>query len=305
MSQIARRVLHAVVVVFGVTTLVFFVTRVVSDPARLRVAIEATQEDYEAVREELGLDGSIVEQYGDYLADLTSFDFGESFNQNRPAMEIVAETLPKTLQLVVIALPLTVLISTLFGVLAAMRPGGLVDRLLVSTSLVGLSIPPFLVGLLLVMVFSVRLGWLPTSGTGGLDHLVLPVLTLALASIGRLTMMVRSSMIDELSQPWIAVAKAKGTRRWRIIGVHALRNAAVAITTLAGWELITMLAGYAVIVEYIFAWPGIGLAALTAASRQDLPVVQAIVLVMALIVVGVNLFIDILYRVIDPRIRMQ
>lgn len=305
MAVIARRALHAFVVVFGVTTVVFFVTRVVSDPARLRVAIEATAEDYEAVQRDLGLDGAILEQYGDYLGGLVSLDFGDSFSQHRPASDVVAETLPRTLQLVALALPLTLVVSITLGVLAALRPGGLLDRFLVSTSLLGVSIPPFLVGLLLVMVFSVNLGWLPTSGTGGFDHMVLPVLTLALASTGRLTMLVRSSMIDELSRPWISVAKAKGARRWRIVGVHALRNAAVAITTLAGWEFITLLAGYAVVVEFIFAWPGMGQAALVAATKQDLPVVQAIVLLMALIVVAVNLLIDVVYTVIDPRIRMQ
>jgi peptide/nickel transport system permease protein len=305
MRMLLRRLFHAFIVVFGVLTVVFFLTRVVADPARLQLAAEATQEDYEAVKSDLGLDGSLVHQYGAYLGDVAHFDFGESFTQSRPATTVVREALPKTLQLVAIALPLTVVLSLGLGISAARRPGKAADRIVSSLSLIGLSIPAFLVGLVLMLIFGVWLKWLPTSGPGGLDHLILPVLTLTLASTGRLTMMIRSSMIDELNRPWIDVARAKGMPSRRIVGVHALRNASVAILTLVGWELITMLAGYAIIVEFVFAWPGIGLAALKASAAQDLPVVQMIVLLIAITVVVVNILIDIGYTFIDPRIKLR
>lgn len=305
MNIAIRRLIHAVIVVFGVITVVFIVTRVVADPARLQLAAEASQQDYEAIQERLGLDGSIAEQYGDYLSGLARFDFGDSFTQNRPAVDVVGEAFPRTIQLVAIALPLTMVLSITFGVLAALKPGGFLDRMVSGISLLGFSVPPFLVGLLLVLVMGVWLKWLPTSGIGGLDNLVLPVSTLALSSTGRLTTMIRSSMIDELDKPWIAVARAKGMPMRRIIGVHALRNASVGVVTLLGLELITMIAGYSVIVEFVFAWPGLGLAALSATSRQDLPVVQMVVLLLAVVVVIVNLLVDAAYSLIDPRIRIH
>lgn len=300
-----RRLFHAALVVFGVLTVVFFLTRVVSDPARLQVAAEASQQDYEVVKERLGLDGPLLHQYRTYLGDLTSLRFGDSFAQNRPASAVVGEAVPKTVQLVATALPITVVISIALGTAAAMRPRGVVDRIVSSTSLIGFSVPPFLLGLALILLIGVWWGILPTSGTGSLRHLVLPVVTLVLSSTGRLTTMVRSAMIDELHQPWIDVARAKGMPTRRIVIVHALRNAAVGVITMVGLELITMVAGYVVVVEYVFAWPGLGAAALAATRRQDLPVVQLIVLVIALLVVVVNVLIDVAYSIIDPRIKFR
>ena len=173
-----------------------------------------------------------------------------------------------------------------------------------TTSLIGLSIPQFWLGLILIIVFAVQLGWFPTSGTGSFKHLVLPALTMGLPIAGRLTMMVRSSMIDELNTQYVRTCKAKGIPYRRTVGVHALRNAAVPFVTLAGWETIRALAGYAVVVETVFAWPGVGFLALESIERQDLILLQAIVFVIAIMVVLFNIAIDILYKVIDPRIKL-
>jgi peptide/nickel transport system permease protein len=199
---------------------------------------------------------------------------------------------------------LAVVLAIPLGVVAALRPGTARDHLTVTTSLLGLSIPQFWLGLMLIVVFSVQLGWLPTAGAGGWKHLVLPSITLALPAAGRMAMMVRSSMIDELNQQYVKTAKAKGIVRRRVVGVHALRNASIPVITLAGWELIRMLAGYTVVVESVFQWPGLGKLAIDAIQRQDLFLLQTVVWVVAVMVVVINIAIDIAYKIVDPRVKV-
>ena len=299
-----RRILQGFVVIFGVTTVVFVVTRLIGDPVRMMLPMEATNEERDAFARELGFDRPIPTQFVDFLGDLVRFDFGDSLWQRRPALDIVLEHLPRTFSLVGAGMGLAIVLSLAMGLASALRPGSLLDRIMVTTSLAGLSIPEFWLGLLLIMVFGVQLGWFPTSGTGSFGHMVLPTVTLALPIAGRLAMMVRSTMIDELNRQWVRTAKAKGMPFRRTVGVHALRNAAVPVVTLAGWELIRALAGYAVVVETVFAWPGIGFLALQAVSRQDLMLLQAIVFVVAVLVVVVNVAIDVAYKAIDPRIEL-
>ncbi|HMG41023.1 MAG TPA: ABC transporter permease [Acidimicrobiales bacterium] len=299
-----RRILQGFVVIFGVTTVVFVVTRLIGDPVRMMLPMEATNEERDAFARELGFDRPIPTQFVDFLGDLVRFDFGDSLWQRRPALDIVLEHLPRTFSLVGAGMGLAIVLSLAMGLASALRPGSLLDRIMVTTSLAGLSIPEFWLGLLLIMVFGVQLGWFPTSGTGSFGHMVLPTVTLALPIAGRLAMMVRSTMIDELNRQWVRTARAKGMPFRRTVGVHALRNAAVPVVTLAGWELIRALAGYAVVVETVFAWPGIGFLALQAVSRQDLMLLQAIVFVVAVLVVVVNVAIDVAYKAIDPRIEL-
>lgn len=173
-----------------------------------------------------------------------------------------------------------------------------------TTSLLGLSVPQFWLGLILIIVFGVTLGWLPTAGAGTWKHIVLPAVTLALPAAGRLAMMVRSSMIDELNRQYVKTAKAKGMPATRVVAVHALRNGSIPVLTLFGWELIRALAGYTVVVETVFNWPGLGMTAIHAIVRQDLFLLQTIVLVVAVMVVAVNILIDIAYRAVDPRIQV-
>jgi peptide/nickel transport system permease protein len=301
---IVRRLIQGLVVVFLLTTVVFVVTRLVGDPVNVMLPLEATPELRAEFRHALGLDRPILAQFGTYLADLAQFDLGESLWQRRPAIDIIRQNLPYTMQLVFLSVSLAVVVAVPLGTLAASKPGRPRDQITTATSLLGLSMPEFWVGLLLIVVFAVRLGWFPVAGAGTPSHYVLPVVTMSLPIVARLTMVVRSSMVDELNEPYIQTARAKNLSTGRIIGVHALRNASVPILTLTGFELIRALAGYTVLVETVFAWPGLGFTASQAIFQQDLILLQAIVFVIAVLVTVINIVIDILYKVLDPRIRL-
>jgi peptide/nickel transport system permease protein len=301
---VVRRIAQGLLVVIGVTIMVFIFTRMVGDPAKTMLPLSASPEERAAFRHELGLDRPLTEQFADYLGDLASGDFGTSLWQRRPAIEAVLDALPNTFQLVLLAIAIAVVLGVPLGVLAALRPGGALDRTAVVLSLAGLSIPQFWLGLLLIIAFSVTLNALPTAGMGTPAHLVLPTLTLAFPALGRIAMIVRSSMIDELNQQYVKTAKAKGMPRARVVGIHALRNASIPALTLTGWELIRALAGYSVVVETVFAWPGVGFLADQALNNQDLILLQAIVFVVAVLVVFINVVIDVLYRAVDPRIKL-
>lgn len=301
---IVRRLAQGALVIFLLTTVVFIVTRLIGDPVNVMLPLEATPELRAEFRHALGLDRPILVQYVDYLGDLVRLDFGESLWQRRPAIEIVKQTLPYTMQLVFLSVTLAVLLAVPLGTFAAMRPGSPRDQVTTATSLLGLSMPEFWVGLLLIVVFAVQLGWFPVAGAGTPQHYVLPVVTMSLPIVARLTMVVRSSMVDELNEPYIQTARAKNLPSSRVIGVHALRNASIPIVTLTGFELIRALAGYTVLVETVFAWPGLGFTASQAIFQQDLILLQAIVFVIAGLVTLVNIGIDILYKFIDPRIQI-
>lgn len=299
------RVWHGLIVVASVTVAVFVITRLVSDPVDVMLPLEASEAERAAFAERLGLDRPIHEQFLDYLGGLARLDLGVSLWQDRPALAIVLEHLPITLLLVASAVLIAVALALPLGAAAARHPGGLVDRAAVVVSLVLLSVPQFWLGLLLIMLFAVGLGLLPSAGAGTPAHLVLPALTLAVPTMARLVMVTRSQMIDELNAQYVRTLEAKGLSTWRIVGVHAGRNAAVPVLTLASWEFIRIFSGYTVVVETVFAWPGLGRLALQAIQRQDLVLVQAVVLVIAVIVVVFNLAVDLAYKAIDPRIRLD
>lgn len=302
---VINRLWQGVIVVLSVVVVVFVLTRLIGDPVRVMLPLEATAEQRALFEKQLGLDRPILEQFVVYVRDVAVLDFGESLWQRRPVLEIIVERAPATILLTFTAIALAVALAVPLGTIAALRPEGLVDRIVVIISLLGLSIPQFWLGLLLIVLFSLTLGWLPTSGSGGPEHLILPALTLALPALTRLVMVVRSTMIDELNAQYVKVLRAKGLLPWRVVGVHALRNSAVPILTIAGWELIRTLSGYTVVVETVFAWPGLGLTAIQAIERQDLILLQAIVFVTAILVVILNLMLDILFKAIDPRIEMS
>ena len=301
---ILKRFWHGVIVIFGVTIIVFVVTRMVGDPVSVMLPLEATVEQRAAFEKQLGLDRPIPIQFIDFLKDIARLDFGDSLWQHRPAMEIVFEKLPLTLELVFIGIGLAFVLSIPLGIIAALRPGGITDRFTVFVSLIGLSIPQFWLGLLLIVVFAVQLGWLPTSGTATTAHIILPAITFALPALARMVMMVRSAMIDELNQQYVKTGYAKGIPFVRVVGLHAMRNAALPVVTLSGWELIRGLAGYSVVVETVFAWPGLGLTAIQAIERDDLILLQAIVFTVAIIVVLINILMDVAYTIIDPRLKL-
>lgn len=302
---IVRRALQGLLVVFCVTVVVFVVTRMVGDPVKFILPLSATDEARASRAAELGFDRSIPAQFVDYLGDAARLDFGDSlWQRGRPTTEIVRQVLPKTFLLVGAGMAVALLIALPLGVLAATRPGTWIDRILVTTSLVGLSVPQFWLGLVLIIVFGVQLGWLPTAGAGSFKHLILPAITLGLPAAGRLAMMVRSSMIDELNRQYVKTARAKGLPARRIVGLHAMRNGAIPVVTLIGWEVIRALAGYTVVVETVFNWPGLGQTAIQAIERQDLFLLQTIVLVVAVMVVIINVLVDIAYKIVDPRVKV-
>jgi peptide/nickel transport system permease protein len=301
---VLNRAIHALIVVLGVSVIVFVVTRLVGDPISVMLPLEATPELRAEFSRQIGFDRPIAEQFVNYLMSAAQLDFGESLWQRRPAMEVVFGVLPLTFQLVIPAMILAVALSIPLGILAALRPGSPADRSTTTFSLIGLSVPQFWLALLMIIVFAVQLGWLPTSGTGSWRHAILPILSLALPTAGRLTVMVRSAMIDELHKPYMQMARAKNLPFHRLVGVHAFRNASIAPFTLAGWELCRALAGFSLVVETVFAWPGIGFTAIQALQRGDLILVQAIVFTVAVLVVVINTCTDLVYKRIDPRIEL-
>ncbi|MEM1399711.1 MAG: ABC transporter permease [Pseudomonadota bacterium] len=298
------RLWQGVIVVLSVVVVVFILTRMIGDPVAVMLPLEATAEQRAAFEAQLGLDRPILEQFVTYVRDVAVLDFGDSLWQRRPVLEIIVEKAPATVLLSVFAILLAVVMAVPLGVVAALRPEGWVDRVVVVVSLLGLSIPQFWLGLLFIIFFSLMLGWLPTSGAGGFDHLILPALTLALPAMTRMVMVVRSTMIDQLNAQYVKVLRAKGMNPWRVVGIHALRNSAVPILTIAGWEFIRIVSGYTVVVETVFAWPGLGLTAIHAIERQDLILLQAIVFVTSIAVVAINIVLDIIYKAIDPRIEI-
>lgn len=299
---IVRRLFQGLVVVLTVTAIVFVVTRLIGDPVAIMLPLDATEAQRETLRRALGLDQPVYLQFIDFLRSLFALDFGESYWQHRPNIDIIRERLPATFQLVGAGMLLAVVLALPLGTVAAMYPGRLPDRITSALSLVGLSVPLFWLGLILIYVFAAQLRILPSSGPGTFAHLILPAVTLALPSAGRLAMLVRSSLIDELNAPYVKTAVAKGLPLWRILGVHTYVNAAVPTLTMIGWEVTRSLAGHTIIVETVFAWPGLGLAAIQAIQREDLLLLQAIVFVVALMVVVINLALDLVYKFIDPRI---
>lgn len=303
---VLQRLLSAVVVLWGVTVLVFSMVHATpGDPVRVLLgdsARGATAEDLARLRSELGLDQPLLVQYKNFLAGLLQGDLGKSWRTNRPVAAEIAERLPYTLQLTVAALLVAVLIGLPAGVLAATRPYSSVDYALTGLALVGVSMPVFWLGLLLMMVFALTLGWFPASGSGTWRHLVLPALTVGAASTAFIARMTRAAMLEVLTEDYVRTARAKGLSEWAVVGKHALRNAAAPILTAIGLQFGGLMGG-AVLTETVFAWPGIGRLLVDAIAFRDYPIVQGAVLVIATGFVLTNLFVDILYAYLDPRIR--
>ena len=300
-----KRLSQAVLVVISVMVVVFVVTRLIGDPVAVMLPLEATEENRALLESQLGLDRPILAQLGDYVVDAVRFDLGDSLWQRRPAMDVVLERLPPTLLLVGAGFAFGVLLGVVIGVVSGMRPGGWVDRAAVTFGLLGVSLPQFWIGLVFIVFFSVGLGWFPTSGSGGIEYLVLPAVVLGLPVVGRIALVTRSSMIDELNTQHVKDATARGVSRARIVMVHAMKGAGIATITIAGWELIGVLAGGAVVVETVYAWPGIGFTAMQAIERHDIILVQAVVFVVAIMVVTINIIVDIAYTMLDPRVKFD
>jgi peptide/nickel transport system permease protein len=300
---VARRFTEAVLVVLGVLLLVFVILQLTGDPARLMLPPEATLEDIERLRRQMGFDRPLPVQFVRFLAGAVRGDFGSSLRyRDQPALDVVLERLPATLELAGATLAWSIPMAFLLGFVSAVRRATFHEGLAMLGALLGQSMPTFWLGLMLILVFAVELGWFPSSGRGGLAHVVLPALTLGGFFMARLTRLVRSGLLEVLGQDYVRTARAKGLGEAAVVTRHALKNAAIPIVTIIGLDIGTVLGG-AVITETVFAWPGVGRLAIDSIAVRDFPVVQADVFIIAVAFVGINFVVDVVYTWLDPRIR--
>lgn len=303
MIYVLQRLVQGVLVLFGVTVIVFGLTYVSGDPVSVLAPLNIAPEEREIYRQRLGLDRPIPVQYADFVVHAMQGDFGTSFRHREPAMSVVLERAPATLALTAAAIVFAVAVSVPLGILAAMHHDKLIDVVARFFALIGQSVPTFLLGIVLILVFAVQLRWLPSSGGGGVQNLILPSVTVGAFSAAVLARLLRSSLLESLGQDYIRTAYAKGLRARVVLVRHALKNAALPFVTMLGIQVSFLLSG-AVVAETIFAYPGIGRLAVDAISTKDVPVIQAFVTVAAVIVVVVNLAVDLVYTRLDPRIRL-
>jgi len=300
---IRRRLLTLIPTVLGVVTLVFaFIHLVPGDPVEVMLGETASVGDKTALRAELGLDRPIPAQYATYLASLARGNLGTSFSYRKPVTELIAARFPATALLAGISMCVALAVAIPLGVMTAVKKGSVADRVGLVASLLGVSMPSFWLGPLLVLLFSIKLGWLPVSGRGGWTSVILPALTLGSGMAAILSRMLRSSLLDVLPAEYLQAARARGASEARVIWVHALRNASLPVITLLGLQLGSLLSG-AVITEAVFAWPGIGSLMLQGIQARDYPLVEGCVLVISLSYVAANLLADLAHRWADPRIR--
>jgi peptide/nickel transport system permease protein len=301
---ILQRLVQGLFVLLGVFTIVFALTFVSGDPAAALAPLNTTAEELARFRQSRGLDRPVPVQYADFLTRAVQGDFGESFRYHEPAMRIVLERAPATLRLTGVAVLFSLLISIPLGVLAALHHDRPIDAIARLLALIGQSVPSFLLGIILILIFAVGLRWLPSSGAAGWQSLILPGITVGGFSAAVLARVLRSSMLEVLGQEYIRTAYAKGLRDRVVLMRHALKNAALPFTTLLGLQVGFLLSG-AVVAETIFSYPGMGRLAVEAISTKDIPVIQSFVTLTAAIVVVVNLLVDLVYRRLDPRIRLS
>jgi len=302
---ISLRILFALPALWLIVTMVFLLAHIVpGDPVQQMLGEGARAEDLEQLRHALGLDVPIAVQYGRYLQGVIHGDLGESFRFREPVSRVVLEHYPATLELALVALLVCVAIGIPAGLLAAERRATATDRSVGIFTLFGLSVPNFALGPVLILVFSVLLGWLPVSGRGGPAHLILPAVTLGASLAAILTRMVRTSVIEELSSDYVRTARAKGLSSAAVLFRHAFRNALIPILTILGLQFGTLLAG-TIVTETIFSWPGIGRLAVQAINARDYPLLQGCILLIAVSYVLVNLLTDFVYALIDPRVRLE
>ncbi|MDH7787138.1 peptide/nickel transport system permease protein [Ochrobactrum sp. 19YEA23] len=301
---IASRLFRALITVFLVMTFAFVVLRMSGDPAQIMLGPDAPQESIDAFRKAWGLDDPIWLQYLSYLKGILSFDFGISMRDKAPAIDLVLQRVPATLQITIPALIIKLCLGIPAGVYAALHRQGIADRGVITLSILGFTVPSFVLGLVLVLIFSVQLGVLPSGGSDTWVHGILPTLTIAIGGTAILARFSRSAMIEVLGQPYIRTASAKGISWNDVVWKHALPNASVPIVTIVGFMVGALIAG-AVVVETIFSWPGIGRLLVVSVANRDLAVVQCLLLIIASCMVISNLVVDVLYGVLDPRLRTK
>lgn len=302
-AYVLRRIGYSIFVLWGALTVVFIAVRLVpGDPAQMLLGSQATDEEVASLNHEMGLDQPMVIQYGHFLDQAVRLDFGMSLRLQVPAVDAVTHRLPATILLATAAMVLAVVISLPLGMIAALRQYSFVDRLVSVLSLLGQSVPSFWLGIMFILIFARRLRWLPSSGIGGWQHLVLPALTLALPLVGILTRLVRSGLLEVLNEDYIRTAYAKGLTKRIVVLRHALRNALIPVVTVAALQFGSLLAG-TVIVETVFGWPGAGRLLVDAISNRDYSIIQTAILFITAGFIILNLLVDLSYAYLDPRIR--
>ena len=310
--MLLRRLLQLPIVLLGVVTLTFLIVQLTpGDLAAVMAGDFATPETIEAIRRSLGLDRPVWEQFVTYLGNFVQLDFGTSLLTGRPVIEEIARTFPNTLELVVVAFVFSAIPGLLIGTLAALRPGGVFDKLAMIGALAGLSVPTFVAGLMLILVFAVTLGILPTSGRDGplfmgdnWTYAILPAFALSLGPLGSLARVTRSAVLEVLPEDYVRTARAKGLSETVVLLKHVWRNSSIPVLTLLGLQLGYFLGG-SVVIETVFGWPGMGRLSVQAILNRDFPLVQGTIAVFAVVYVVVNLLVDVGYGVIDPRIRTR
>ncbi len=301
LPYILKRLLHTVYVIIGISVISFFFIHLSGDPVMLMLPADASHQEVEDLRQKLGFNDPIPVQYVRFAWNAVRGDFGESLYYHVPVMDLIVERLPASLELAVAAMVLALVVSVPIGIVSAVKRGSLLDMGSMLGALFGLSMPHFWLGIMLMLLFSVHLGWLPTSGRGTWLHLIMPATALGMSLMAMFARLTRSVMLEVLSLDYIRTARAKGLKERMVIGKHALKNALIPLVTVAGMQF-GFLIGGTVIIETVFAWPGLGRLVVQAIFNRDYPLVQAIVLVMAVIFVGMNLLVDLLYVYLDPQI---
>lgn len=296
------RLLQAIPALIGVTAVAFALLQSAGDPTQVLLPAQASDEVRAAYRAAYGLDQPLPVQFGYYLARVAQGDFGRSFAYNRPALEVVLERLPATLELSIAAMAIALVVAIPAGIVSAVRRNSVFDRLSILVVLLGQSVPTFWLGMLLILVFAVRFQALPVSGRGSGAQLVLPSVTLAMFLLALTARLTRSGMLEVLSQDYIRTARAKGLAEWVVTTRHALKNTLIPIITVLGLQLGGLLGG-AVMTETVFAWPGVGTLVLDSILKRDYPVVLAALIMVAIGFVLLNLVVDLLYALLDPRVR--
>jgi ABC-type dipeptide/oligopeptide/nickel transport system permease component len=302
-GYILKRFFHSIFVLVGISLVVFIILHLTGDPAALLMPMDATPEQVAQFRKEMGFEDPLIVQYWRFFKGTLRGDFGQSFRHSQPALELVMERMPATIQLTAAAMVIALVVAIPVGIISAIRRNSILDHIGMTGALLGQSTPVFWLGIMLILIFSVTIQWFPSSGRGEIQHLVLPAITLGMFTMARTARMMRSSMLEVLGQEYMKTAKAKGLNPGMVILKHALKNAAIPVVTIVGMELGTLLGG-AVITETIFAWPGVGRLAVQAIYNRDYPVVQAAVFLLASIFVLVNLIVDLLYTYLDPRVKL-
>jgi glutathione transport system permease protein len=302
---LAQRLTQLFPVLVGVSLIVFLMIHLIpGDPAVLIAGIDATEQDVAAVRQSLGLERPLAVQYVDFVGRVTAGDFGKSFRTGRPVGEEIGFRYWNTIILGLSAVAFGTILGVITGILTAVYRNGWFDSTILAISLLGISVPSFFLGLILMLFFSVYLGWLPLTGMESWKNLILPTLTLGIPNAAIISRITRSSLVEVLNQDYVRTARAKGVRESVVVGHHGVRNALIPVVTVVGLQMGYLLGG-AVVTETVFAWPGIGRLIVQSIAARDFPVVQASVLLLALTFVMINLLTDVLYRVLDPRIKFK